>query len=120
LAMPLLAGGQNLVLNGDFEPSDCPASGPISQVIPPWNDPWTSVDHYGPCTNSGSATTTNNMAPQSGMGNIGLYAYGEFPNSGRWNREYITGQLAAPLEAGKEYRLRYWVYPVLVGQFGIN
>lgn len=118
--LSFVANGQNLVLNGDFEPVNCPATGSIDQIIPPWTDPWSSADHYGPCTFPGSTTTNNNMPPQSGDGNIGLYAYGQFPNSGLWNREYLIGRLSAPLVAGQQYRLSYWVYPVLAGLVEIN
>ncbi|KAB2809937.1 T9SS type B sorting domain-containing protein [Phaeocystidibacter luteus] len=110
---------QNFVVNGGFEPTDCPSTGTtLFEIAPPWRDPFTSSDHYGPCTFPGSATTNNNVPPQEGDGNVGLYGYGRFGQI--YNREYIIGELTTALTAGQRYRVSYWVHPVYTPQFDIN
>lgn len=111
---------QNLVINGGFEPADCPPTGTtINDIIPPWRQgPFSSADHYGPCTFIGSPTTNNNISPRSGDGNVGLYAYGNFGST--YNRENLIGELSTTLRTGQFYRVSYWVHPVVVNAVGIN
>lgn len=109
-----LVWGQNLVRNPSFEPSECPATGStLYQNVGPWDDIYGTPDHYGPCTFPGSATTNNNIPPRTGDGNMGLYVYGTF-GSGRFNREYVTGELVNTLVDGQLYRVSYYVHPVIV------
>lgn len=121
IASSALLNGQNLVQNGGFEPNDCANPGiDWHLVVPEWTDPFSTVDHYGPCTFTGSATTNNNLPPRTGQGNIGLAVYGFNIGPGEFNREYALGQLTRTLEEGVTYRISYFVRPIYVNSSGIN
>lgn len=119
LAISAQVSAQNMVINGGFEPVDCPSPGTtLFEIAPPWNEPHSVVEHYGPCSDPGGPNYNNNVAPQEGDGYIGLSGYGQF--NVIYNREYALGRLVQPLQAGQRYRVSYWVHPVVVQNSNIN
>ncbi len=102
---------QNLVRNGSIEnTSDCPISDTLWRNFA---DPWTVLggdpDYYHPCGFPGSDSATNNSLPFDGDGFAGIDVYGT--DGATFNREYLRGQLREPLEAGKFYRVSFYVRP---------
>lgn len=109
--------GQNLVLNPGFEnTSSCPLpymselTGP--GLFPPWTNSisggTSNFDH--PCRDGGVSVYYADNPPHSGLGYATLISLR--PTSCTWQaplREYHQGKLCAELEAGKEYRLSFWV-----------
>lgn len=111
---------QNLVINGGFEPADCPTSSiNYDGVAPPWvGGPFNNPNHYGPCSNPGDAQSTNNASPRTGDGFIGIAVYGKW--SGRFNRSNTIGELQRTLIPGQMYRVSYWVRPVNSPSAGVT
>jgi hypothetical protein len=95
------APAQQLVLNNGFEAfSRCP-TGP--GLIDGWVDAWhrtsvASTDYFNTCGFSSRPSRT-------GEAHVGLLAYDFSPNY----REYLTGEISPPLQAGRTYRLDFWV-----------
>lgn len=123
----LVAGAQNLVINGEFEPDDCilPAYY-ISEIIPPWHVTpragyWQNLltTYYGPCT---SRSTAVNIPPRTGDGAIGFPIYGlpAFTDIPHESRGYPVGLLAQPLQAGTVYQLSFWTQPVYREDIGMR
>lgn len=117
---------QNLVENPSFEdPLFCPYSDTLalSEIISPWNSYFGTPDYYHPCGFPGSDSATNNSLPFDGQGFVGIEVYGD-NGGGTLRREYVHSELSEPLEAGKFYRVGFYVKPLnndLTGQsFGIN
>ncbi len=111
----------NLVLNPSFEiVSSCPTSFTFND--PPfagglltsnWRNPtFGTSDFFNACQNAGPNTTihipTNqcfgSQEPRTGRGFAGLFAI----SAGNY-REYIQGELSAPLQIGKKYLVSFYV-----------
>jgi len=103
--------GQNLVRNGSLEnTSDCPISDTIfNDFVNPWNFYNGDPDFYHPCGFPGSDSATNNALPFDGDGFAGIDVYGL--DGANFKREYLHGELSEPLEAGKFYRVSFYVLP---------
>lgn len=101
LGAALPSAGQERVVNAGFEQySRCP-TGP--GLIDGWLDSWhrtsvASTDFHHLCGFS-------SHAPRTGDGHVGLLAYDFSANY----REYLTGQIVPPLEAGRTYRIEFHV-----------
>lgn len=102
---------QNLVRNGSLENTgDCPITDTIfNDFVNPWDYYNGDPDYYHPCGFPGSDSATNNALPFDGDGFAGIDVYGT--NGASFNREYLHGELKAPLEAGKFYRVSFYVLP---------
>ena len=102
---------QNLARNGSFENTgDCPITDTIfSDYVNPWTFYDGDPDYYHPCGFPGSDSASNNALPFDGEGFAGIDVYGL--NGTAFNREYLHGELNKPLEAGKFYRVSFYVLP---------
>ncbi len=108
-----LLWSQNLVENGSFENvGPCPIiSNDIEDIATPWTSYFGTPDYFHQsCGFPGSPTTTNNALPFDGEGFMGINMYGD--NGTNFNREYLHGELKKPLEAGKFYRVTFYVKPL--------
>jgi hypothetical protein len=95
------AAAQELVLNGGFEEySICPGFlGQVDGHLDGWvRTGLGSTDYHNACG-------FNTRAARTGDGHLGLIPYDSSENY----REFATGRLTAPLEAGQTYRLEFWV-----------
>ncbi|MCR9155269.1 MAG: gliding motility-associated C-terminal domain-containing protein [Croceimicrobium sp.] len=102
---------QNLVRNGSLENTgDCPILDTVfNDYVNPWEFYNGDPDYYHPCGFPGSDSATNNALPFDGEGFAGIDVYGtDGPN---FNREYLHAELSRPLEAGKFYRVSFYVLP---------
>ena len=96
---------QNLVLNPSFDQFiTCPSFG---QFGPTWVNDWQkptvgSSDYYN---YNCPGIQPSKQAPNSGEGYAGIICY----NFGTEYREYITGELSSPLQAGVTYEVEYHV-----------
>jgi len=118
---------QNLVPNPDFEsyincplvPMYCPfANNGAQQTATSWFSALsTSSDYFNGCAPNLQYQVPNNIfygyiPPHSGVGCVGINAYGEFQGSNTPQtsyREYVECQLTQPLSAGVTYKLSMWV-----------
>jgi outer membrane protein OmpA-like peptidoglycan-associated protein len=110
-----LISGQagNLVINPDFEEhEDCPKShNPENQshkLIPGWSYPtFAAPDYFNRCGSNDGGVPQNfagNSEPESGDGYVGAILTG----SDESRREYIQGELIAPMAAGQKYCVTYY------------
>lgn len=120
-----LVWGQNLVENGSFENTGtCPiTANNLRRIAAPWRSFVGTPDYFHQnCGFPGDAATTNNALPFDGEGFVGIGVYGD--DGTLYNREYLNGELKKPLEAGKFYRITFYVKPLnndATGQsYGIN
>jgi hypothetical protein len=96
---------QNLVLNPSFDQFiTCPSFG---QFGPAWVNDWQkptigSTDYYN---YNCPGIHPSKQAPHSGEGYAGIICY----NFGTEYREYITGELSSPLQAGVTYEVEFHV-----------
>ena len=104
LALLLAPGSvraQELVVNGGFESyTQCPAFlGQVDGYVDDWvRTGLGSTDYHNACG-------WNSHASRTGDGHLGMIPYDSSPDY----REYATGRLVSPLEAGQTYRLEFWV-----------
>ena len=131
IAMLLLSSGaigQNLVPNPGFELyNDCPkARGTIYYLpdyqnfptVTDWVSPLknTTPDYYNTCASDPLVTLPKNtyndyQQPHGGNACAGFSMFSGYPDKPYLSdyREYIQAKLLHPLEAGKKYRLSYFV-----------
>jgi hypothetical protein len=96
--------GQNLVLNPGLDTYiTCPGFGQFSGTyITNWSKPNIASSDYYHFTCPNIQPTV--QFPHSGEGYAGIIAY----NFGTEYREYITGTLSTPLQAGKTYSVEFY------------
>lgn len=96
---------QNLVINPGLENYIiCPGFGQFDNTyINNWTKPsWGSTDYYHTAC---PGIYPSSQVPHGGNAYFGIIAY----NFGTEYREYATGELSAPLIAGKEYMVDFYV-----------
>jgi len=99
------ASSQNLVLNADLESYlTCPGFGQFDSIfVEHWTKPsWGSTDYYH---DSCTGIQPVSQVPHSGHAYFGIIGY----NYGTEYREYATGRLSAPLQAGHAYSVEFYV-----------
>ncbi|MBN2611151.1 MAG: OmpA family protein [Bacteroidales bacterium] len=108
----LFSQSKNLVLNPDFEEYyECPKThNPENQshkLVPGWSYPsFAAPDYFNRCGSNDGGVPQNfagNSEPKSGNGYVGAILTGTEEN----RREYIQGELAAPMVAGQKYCITY-------------
>lgn len=116
LTLTLDSSGQNLLVNGGFEPDDCELPAwRLSEICAPWDTlgdagDWQDliVQYYGECSSRGNAGSRD---PRSGRGCIGIPTHG-WPASAaepHQSRGYPIGELTQTLTQGQTYQLSFWV-----------
>src|SRR5258705_10920820 len=103
--LPDSSVAQNLVSNPGLENYiTCSAFGQFGTTyINNWSKPgYGSTDYYN--TNC-SGIQPSNQVPHGGDAYFGIIAY----NYGTEYREYATGELSAPLQAGVQYTVEFYV-----------
>lgn len=102
---------QNLVRNGSLENTgNCPIVDSVfNNYVNPWDFYNGDPDYYHPCGFPGSDSATNNALPFDGDGFAGIDVYGT--DGTNFRREYLHAELKSPLEAGKFYRVSFYVLP---------
>lgn len=110
LGVTNLAYSQNLVSNPSFESfTVCPSNQGQINLAAPWNSTRGTVDYYHSCSNNPNYSTPLNSAgiqtPRTGNGYAGFFCRQGFIDV----REYLSIQLSAPLIAGQEYCVYFFV-----------
>lgn len=109
-----LAMGQNLVDNGSFEiTGECPvpADADLDDVADPWTHFFGTPDYYNAaCNATGDPDINVTSQAFDGNGFMGIQMFGDTGTG--YVREYLHGELNAPLEEGKYYRITFYVRPV--------
>ena len=105
LLISLQGISQNLVLNPGLDNYiTCPGFGQFSSTyVTSWSKPSIASSDYYHFTCPGIQPSL--QFPRSGEGYAGIIAY----NFGQEYREYITGTLTTPLQAGQSYDVEFWV-----------
>lgn len=116
--------GQNLVLNPSFElQTGCPNSVDEAHFIRDWsttND--ASPDYFNACGGASAGVPANLFGfsyAQHGSAMVGMVSLGELSFQPNY-REYLTGRLSEGLEAGREYRVGYWVSTAELFKYASN
>jgi hypothetical protein len=110
--LPFCLPAQNLVPNCDFSKYlSCPVDYGQFDKAENWYTPGEGTTDLCHTCGGGNAGVPNNMwgyeQPYSGTGYGHIISYYPFQ---RFNyREYMEVELACPLEAGKNYRVSFWV-----------
>jgi len=117
---------QNLIPNPGFEENiDCPGAFVFLNNTLHWKN---LTNHLGtadlfwkdcPYNGIGNNAMAKNQLPKEGVGFIGMFCHGDNL------REYCTVQLTSPLEAGKVYKIEFWVRPAngygtSINSFGLH
>lgn len=111
------ANAQNLVLNPSFESySNCPQGPGAINVVTNWSNPDTATsDYYNSCHTviaGFSVDVPSNsqgwQQARTGNGYAGLIAVEQSFGLSTNYREYIQGQLSAPLQAGQQYCVSFF------------
>lgn len=111
-----IAGAQNLVINPSFEEHQrCPNNFSTNSKefnLPGWHSANSGTpDYYHQCS-WGDCDVPFNWAGESnahsGLAYAGLYVWNRPNNKPRSYREYIQGELSAPLKKDKRYRLEFY------------
>ena len=102
---------QNLVRNCDLEGKlGCPNGHGQLEFCKYWYSPGDGTSDYLHSCNTGNFSTPSNQfglqQPHSGEAYAHLISY--YPQSGQY-REYMQNQLACELEAGKSYRVTFFI-----------
>lgn len=121
LLLTLSVSSQNLVKNPSFEENrNCPVRIPIfGFYVNHWDNYFGSPDYYSTtCGSPGDAASTNNITAFDGNSFARISAYGDTGTA--FVREYLHGEFRAPLEAGKFYRVTFYVRPVNTDNQGIS
>lgn len=128
----MLAGGalhlraQNLILNPSFEnTSSCPFGISDFDLCVNWSSPFINLltdtcstsDLYNVCASEVPASIMGNEPARTGNGYAGIIAYEGFPNIlqpcgslfGSGWREYVQGELSAPMIAGQVYCISFYL-----------
>lgn len=109
------AFSQNLVVDPSFEnyiPN--PNGYYLQDYLYDWASYNVTADYYNSSLNPLVIAYTGTDA-RSGSGFVGGYTFGHFDQWGggtAYNREYVYGQLASPLEAGRYYDVEFFVKPM--------
>lgn len=116
LFLSLGSQSQNLVVNPSFEERNrCPNHFSANQRdfnLPGWRSANTGTpDYYNQCS-WGDCDVPFNWAGESnahsGVAYAGIYVWSKPNAKPRSYREYILGELVAPLQEGKRYRLEFY------------
>lgn len=121
LLCALCGSSQNLVLNPDFEKTRTCAEniGLLSAVCENWSTPTSGTpDLFNSCSFGRASAPSNYVGEQepfSGKNYAGIYLY-----NGSDYLEYVQGQLAAPLEAGKSYIVTFYISLSTISDYAIS
>lgn len=127
--------GENLVRNPSFEDYNVCPSGingqPSKRLLPDWAIPSKGTpDYFNTCCD-GDAGVPNNFAgkikPHSGNAYSGIILRKNFTRDNRITgekpviyREYIQNELKIELEAGKSYRIKFWICNSSKSRFAVD
>lgn len=127
--------GENLVRNPSFEDYNiCPVginSKPSRKLIPNWEVPSKGTPDYFNICSRKDAGVPNNFAgtikPHSGDGYAGLILRQNFTRDNKITgeksviyREYIQSELTTELQAGKTYKITFWVCNSSNSRFAVD
>lgn len=87
---------------------------PAPYIYMPSGSPEATPDYMNSCISAVAATRITNYPPHNGQGHVAIIAQNSLLDDPQYapqteRREYIQGVLCSPLEAGKQYRLSFWV-----------
>jgi hypothetical protein len=113
---PLIIFAQNLVRNGGFETSNTNVintwlkENPVgTQLVEGWKTPTLATpDYYNSDQSTCDGFPVAAARTGTGRGAIICGMQNQLPGVRNY-KEYLQGELTAPLESGKEYRVSFWV-----------